>query len=65
MAAGRILMCGLQSKTARARPDSDSLRATIPEAIVDFLGLKLGDSLHWKMEFKNGERIVEVRKVTI
>lgn len=50
------------SKTAEARPNSKSLRATVPEGIVAFLGLSTGDTLDWKMEFKNGERVVEVRK---
>jgi len=56
-------MCGLQSKTAKARSNSESLRATIPSGIVEFLELTLGDSLDWKMEFKNGERLVEVTRV--
>jgi hypothetical protein len=54
----------LESKTAIARPDSKSLRATVPEGIVAFLGLQSGDILDWKMEFKNGERLVEVRKAS-
>jgi len=53
---------GLESKAAIARPDSKSLRATVPEGIVAFLALQSGDTLDWKMEFKNGERVVEVRK---
>jgi hypothetical protein len=56
-------MCGLISKTAKARPKSNSLRATIPEGIVEFLGLELGDALDWRMEFKDGKRVVEMRKV--
>ena len=52
----------MESKTAVARPDSKSLRATVPEGIVAFLGLQSGDMLDWKMEFKNNERVVEVRK---
>ena len=55
-------MSSLESKTAIARPDSKSLRATVPEGIVAFLGLQSGDILDWKMEFRNGERMVEVRK---
>ncbi len=55
-------MSSLESKTAIARPDSKSLRATVPEGIVAFLGLKSGDTLDWKMEFRNNERVVEVRK---
>ena len=52
----------LESKTTEARPNSKSLRATVPEGIVAFLGLQSGDALDWKMEFKNNERVVEVRK---
>ena len=52
----------LESKTAVARPDSKSLRATVPEGIVAFLGLQNGDTLEWKMEFRNNERFVEVKK---
>ena len=53
---------GLESKAAVARPDSKSLRATVPEGIVAFLGLEPGDTLDWKMEFRNGQRVVDVRK---
>jgi predicted metal-dependent peptidase len=52
----------MKSTTARARPNSNSLRATIPVGVVEFLQLKLGDDLDWRMEIKNGERLVEVRK---
>jgi len=55
-------MSSLESKTAEARPNSGSLRATVPQGIVAFLGLKSGDTLDWKMEFRDGERVVEVRK---
>jgi hypothetical protein len=55
-------MSSLESKAAIARPDSKSLRATVPEGIVAFLGLETGDTLNWRMDFKNGERVVEVRK---
>jgi hypothetical protein len=53
----------LQSKVSVARPNSKSLRATIPEGIVAFLELKKGDELEWKMEFVEGKRIVVVQKV--
>lgn len=53
----------LESKVSIARPESKSLRATIPEGIVAFLELKKGDKLQWKMEIdENGERIVIARK---
>ncbi|MGD0645722.1 MAG: AbrB family transcriptional regulator [Candidatus Bathyarchaeia archaeon] len=52
----------LKSKTSIARPGSTSLRATIPEGICVFLGLKEGDTLEWKMDDINGERMATVRK---
>ena len=52
----------LKSAATEARPRSKSIRATVPEGIVAFLGLENGDTLLWKMEFKNGERYVEVRR---
>jgi hypothetical protein len=52
----------LESKTAVARPDSKSLRATVPEGIVAFLDLKAGDRREWKMDFERGDRVVKVRK---
>lgn len=52
----------LESKVSIARPQSKSLRATIPEGIVAFLELEKGDKLDWKMEIRNGKRVVVVRK---
>lgn len=52
----------LESKVSIARPNSKSLRATIPEGIVAFLNLEKGDMLEWKMEFKNEKRFVTVSK---
>jgi hypothetical protein len=53
----------LESKVNVARPESKSLRATVPEGIVAFLDLKASDKLEWKMEIINGERVVVVRKL--
>jgi len=52
----------LQSKVSIARPNSKSLRATIPEGIVAFLDLKKGDKLEWKMIVKDGKRVATVQK---
>jgi len=52
----------LKSAATEARPKSKSLRATIPEGIVAFLDVEAGDTLDWKMEFRDRERVVEVRK---
>ena len=53
----------LASKTSIARPESKSLRATVPEGIVAFLELQAGDKLEWKMEIIDGERVTIVRKI--
>jgi hypothetical protein len=52
----------LKSKTSIARPGSKSLRATVPEGVAVFLDLKVGDTLEWRMEIVNGERIATVRR---
>ena len=54
----------LESKVGIGRPNSPSLRTTIPEGIVAFLELKKGDKLEWKMDVsKDGKRTVIVRRV--
>lgn len=53
----------LESKVSIARPKSKSLRATIPEGMVAFLGLERGDKLEWKMEIIKGERVAMVRRI--
>lgn len=52
----------LESKISVARPNSKSLRATIPEGIVAFLEVEKGDKLEWRMKVLDGERVVFVRK---
>ena len=53
----------LESKVSIARPQSKSLRATVPEGIVAFLELKKGDRLEWKMEIVDEKRVAFVRKI--
>jgi hypothetical protein len=55
----------LKSKLSVARPGSPSLRATVPEGIVAFLELKVGDSLEWSMEIVQDERVAFVRASAI
>ena len=52
----------LGSKATTARPNTKSLRATIPEGVVAFLNLQSGDSLEWFMEIEKNERVVKVKK---
>jgi hypothetical protein len=57
-----MMKMSLESKVSVARPNSKSLRATVPEGIVAFLDLKAGDKLDWKMDIDDDTRIVVVRK---
>jgi hypothetical protein len=40
-----------------------SLRSTIPMSVVKNMGLRLGDSISWKYEIRNGEIVTTIRKV--
>ncbi|MGA2523800.1 MAG: hypothetical protein ABSF65_06565 [Candidatus Bathyarchaeia archaeon] len=51
-----------KSKISIARPGSPSLRATVPESIVQFLELKEGDTLEWQMTDTPNGRVATVRK---
>lgn len=54
----------LESTVGLARPNTKSLRATIPEGIVAFLELTERDKLEWRMEItKEGTRFAVVRKI--
>jgi hypothetical protein len=53
----------LESKVNVARPESKSLRATVPDGIVAFLDLKAGDKLEWKMEIIDNKRVAIVKKL--
>jgi len=55
----------LESTATSARPETKSLRATIPEGIVAYLELANGDKLDWKMEMINGVKVVIVKKADL
>jgi len=42
-----------------------SHRVTIPQGIMDYLDLKGGDTLYWKMHFFSGLRDDEVKVVIV
>ena len=50
------------SRVAKATTTSKSLRATIPEDIVNNLGVKPGDVLIWTVEERKGKKIVSIEK---
>lgn len=56
----------LDSTVGVAKIGTKSLRATVPEGIVAYLGIQAGDKLDWTMDnAENGERIVTIRKAKI
>jgi len=61
----RFQRMSLESTVGIAKVGTKSLRATVPEGIVAFLGIQSGDKLEWRMDIQNGERIVLVRKTPI
>jgi len=54
----------LETTVGIAKIGTKSLRATVPEGIVAFLGIQSGDKLEWRMDIQNGERVVIVRKAS-
>ena len=52
---------GEESSLTRASAKSESLRATVPKGIVNFLKLNIGETLEWEMEIKDGERVAVVK----
>jgi len=50
------------SKLTVARPNSTSLRATVPEAIVQLLDLRAGDEIVWTVRALNEKMHVYVSK---
>jgi hypothetical protein len=56
------LFVSLKSTVGIAKVGTKSLRATVPEGIVAFLGIQEGDKLEWKMDIRDGERVAIVRK---
>ena len=52
----------LESTVSIAKVGTNSVRATVPEGIVAFLDLKVGDKLVWRMEISENERVAIVTK---
>lgn len=52
----------LTSVTTSAKAGTKSIRATIPEGAVAYLGIQPGDQLEWLMESMNGRKMLIVQK---
>jgi hypothetical protein len=50
------------SKVTYARPNSQSLRTTIPEGVAKIIELNVGDSLVWKINIKSNHVEINVSK---
>ena len=55
-------MASNQSKVSRAKPDSISVRTTIPSFIAKQMNLEIGDVLDWKLDKVKSRWIVTVEK---
>jgi bifunctional DNA-binding transcriptional regulator/antitoxin component of YhaV-PrlF toxin-antitoxin module len=51
------------SKVTIANTISKSLRATIPNDVVEYLGLKAGDVIEWETLIHNGKHSARIRKL--
>ena len=54
---------GEKSSLTKASVKSESLRATVPNGIVNFLKLKPGEIIDWEMEIKDDQRVAIVKPV--
>jgi hypothetical protein len=52
----------LESTVSIAKTGTKSVRATVPEGIVSYLEIEVGDKLEWRMDNKNSERVAIVSK---
>jgi bifunctional DNA-binding transcriptional regulator/antitoxin component of YhaV-PrlF toxin-antitoxin module len=51
-----------RTKATTARPNSPSLRTTIPEGVAKLIDLEAGDELLWKIEIKENRVEISVSK---
>jgi bifunctional DNA-binding transcriptional regulator/antitoxin component of YhaV-PrlF toxin-antitoxin module len=52
----------LVSSVGIAKIGTRSLRTTVPEGIVAFMGIKERDKLEWTMDVQNNQRVSIVKK---
>jgi hypothetical protein len=55
----------LESTVSIAKVGTKSLRTTVPEGIVAFLGIEEGDKLQWKMDVDGDRRMATVQRKAI
>lgn len=52
-----------KTKVTIARPNSSSLRTTIPEGVVKLIDLEAGDELMWRVDIKRGKVDIILSKI--
>jgi len=57
-----IPLMSLISSVGIAKIGTKSLRTTVPEGIVAFMGIKEGDKLEWRMDIQDATRAAIVKK---
>jgi len=55
-----MMVNGQRTTLSKANKESYSLRTTVPSGIVKQFDLKVGDSLDWKIDIKDGKLVVVV-----
>ena len=54
-----------KTKVTNARPNSPSLRTTIPEGLAKLIDLEAGDELLWKVNIRGGSVEIIVSKMKL
>lgn len=57
------LMVRKTSRVTYANVESESLRATIPKEIKEYLELKTGDVIEWESYTEKGKKYAKIRKL--
>ncbi len=57
-----VVLMSLQTTLGIAKTGTKSLRVTVPEGAVAYLGLNSGDKLDWRLEIEDGKKVLLVKK---
>ena len=55
----------ITTKVAKASPESESVRTTIPKKVASELGVEVFDMLVWTIKEQNGKKVATLRKAVI
>jgi len=54
----------LKTVTTQAKAGTKSIRVTVPEGAVAYLGIEPGDELEWLMESIGGKKVLIIQKAS-